>query len=82
MTRGTDERPTRRLLISERYGDAYVVELRASLILLRPKGSRRGGRAEVAVTPGAIYTRAMIARVDAERREKAKARKQGRRTSR
>ncbi len=75
MTRASDVRPTRRLLTSDRYRDEYVVELRASLILMRPKGSRRGGPAEVAVYPGAIYTRAMIARVDAERRAKAAARK-------
>lgn len=79
MTRGSNERPTRRLLRSERFGDEYVIELRADLILMRPKGARRNGRAEIAVTPGAIYQRALEVRVDAERRANAKARKAGRR---
>lgn len=77
MTRGSNERPTKRLLAS-RFGDEYVVELRSDLILMRPKGSRRGGRAEVSVTPGAIYQRALQVRIDAEKAAKKRARRSGR----
>jgi hypothetical protein len=73
MTKGSNERPTRRLLTS-RYGD-YVVELRADLMLIRPKGARRGGKSEVAALPGVVYQRALLQRVDAERRERKKSRR-------
>lgn len=55
MTRGSDHRPTRRLTVSAQYGDEYVVEIGAHFINVRPKGSRRGGPAEVSVTPGSLY---------------------------
>lgn len=73
MTRGSDERPTRRVLASG--GDEYVVELRETLLLIRPKGTRRNGRSEIVVTPGQVYVRAVMARADAERREKQKLRR-------
>lgn len=69
MTKGSNERPVRRVL-ADRYGDHWVVELRADLILIRPKGSRVGGKAEIAVTPGIVYQRAMAQRVAAEIDEK------------
>jgi 5-enolpyruvylshikimate-3-phosphate synthase len=72
MTHGSDERPTRRVLRALD-GTEYVVELRASLLTIRPKGTRRNGRAEVVVTPSSIYTRALIARAEAEQREKRRA---------
>jgi hypothetical protein len=72
VTRGNDLRPTRRLL-SSRYGD-YVVELRATLILIRPKGSRRGGRAEVAIPVGAAYQRALLSQMADAKRAKRKGR--------
>jgi hypothetical protein len=58
MTRSRDERPTRRLM-SNRYGDEYVIELRADTIAIRPKRSRRGGLAEVVVLPGLVYLAAV-----------------------
>lgn len=70
MTKASDARPTRRLL-SARDGE-YAVELRSTLILIRPKGTRRGGRAEVAIPVGAAYLRAMIAQVEDARRAKRK----------
>lgn len=73
MTRGSDVRPTRRLLSGP--AGEYAVELRESLILIRPKGARRNGGAEIVVTPGQVYVRAVMARVDAERREKRKLRR-------
>lgn len=71
MTRGSDIKPLRRLLAS-RYGDEYVIELLASVIIIRPKGSRRGGPAEVAFMPGAIYTRALLDRAPRRRRRRAR----------
>lgn len=74
MTRGSNERPVRRLLSSRQFNEDWAVELRADLILIRPKGSRRGGKAEVAVLPGVIYQRAMFDRISSEKREKQKMR--------
>lgn len=76
-TRKPKERPSRRRLInpmhgdefvirSSRFSDEYVITLRPDLILLRPKGSRRGGKAEVAVYPGVIYLRALQERIASE----------------
>lgn len=78
MTKGSDTRPTRRVLMARsRFGaiDSYVVELRESLIVLRPKGAKRGGPREVVVLPGAVYLDAIRRRVDAERRERKAKRK-------
>jgi hypothetical protein len=73
MTRATEERPTKRILAG-RDGD-YVVELRASLILVRPKGTRRGGPAEIAITPSLLHQRILAARAEEERRARQKARR-------
>lgn len=74
MTRGSDVRPVRRVLTSHTTGrsEDYVVELRQTLILIRPKGTRIGGKAEVAVPVGAIYQRAIISRMVDEKRTKRK----------
>lgn len=77
MTRGSDVRPVRRILDAPqalRWGKAteYVVELRATLILIRPKGTRIGGKAEVAIPVGVAYQRAIIAQVEDARRAKRK----------
>lgn len=85
MTRASNDRPTRRVM-SSRVGlskfertDEYVVELRAETMSIRPKGCRRNGPAEVVVTPGAIYLRALQVRIETERAEKRRARRKGRR---
>jgi hypothetical protein len=78
MTRATDSRPTRRVLITID-GVELVVELRRRSITVRPLGSRRGGPAEVELTPGSIYLRALMDRIDQERREKMARRKHRRR---
>lgn len=74
MTRASETRPTVRQLESV-LGDTYVVELRRTTITVRPKGSRKGGRSEVSITPGALYLRLMQARVDAEKASKRRARR-------
>lgn len=72
------ERPSRRRIInpihgdefvvcSSRFDDAYVLTLRPDLLLMRPKGSRRGGKAEVAIYPGVVYMRALQERIASER---------------
>jgi hypothetical protein len=66
MTPATDTKPTRRVL-SSRDGQ-YVVELRATLILIRPKGSRVGGKAEVAIPVGAVYQRGVMVQLADEQR--------------
>lgn len=71
MTKGSDEKPVRRVMLG-RDGDEYVVELRRSLILVRPKGTRRDGKQEVAVGPGQIHQRLLIARIDEEKKEARK----------
>lgn len=74
MTRGSDVRPVRRVLTSHAgyRPEDYVVELRQTLILIRPKGTRIGGRAEVAIPVGAVYQRALISRMADEKRAKRK----------
>jgi hypothetical protein len=76
MTRAQDTRPTRRLL-SGWQGEDFVVELEARRIVVRPKGTRRGGRSEVAVTPSLLYDLMLMRRVEEKRREKRKARRKG-----
>lgn len=78
MTPATNERPTRRVLRS-RDGSDYVVELRADLMLIRPKGTRRGGKAEIAITPGLVYIAALRKRIDEEKAAKRKSRRRARR---
>lgn len=81
-TRASDVRPTRRLVESP-LGDAYVLEVYARRLVLRPKGARRGGPAEVEVSPGRVYQRALRERLEAERAEKRATRRgAGRRTGR
>lgn len=72
MTRGSDNKPTRRVLATAE--GEFVVELRERTVAIRPKGSRRGGPSEVVVTPTSVYTRALLARTESELREKRKAR--------
>lgn len=50
-------------------GKLMVVEITERVIAWRPKGTRRGGAQEVQMTHGQAYLRAMMARVDAERRQ-------------
>ena len=56
-TRATNERPTRRLM-----GD-LVVELSAGVVTIRPVRTRKGGPAEIAVTPRRVYEAALLKRV-------------------
>lgn len=76
MTRGSDLTPTRRLL--ESLHGPLVVELRAATLVLRPKGTRRGGPLEVTVRAGSIYQRA----IEQQMAELRKARKQARKATR
>lgn len=72
MTRAT-EHPLRRVVES---GEGpMILEITSRTIALRPYRSRRGGPAEIVVTHGAIYLRAMMARVDAAQRAKRRARR-------
>ena len=77
MTRGSDERPTRRLMRST-WGD-LVVELRESTLVVRPKGSRTGGPAEIAVRVGSVYQRGLEQALAERKRARKKARAEARR---
>ena len=66
MTRATSQ-PTRRI-VQDKTGREYVAEVRADTLALRPLRSRRGGPADVVMTWGAVYTRALLARPKARRR--------------
>ncbi len=74
MTRANETSPTRRLVV-DGFGAELVVELYARRLVLRPKGCKRGGPAEVDVTPGQLYQRLLVARAEEKRR--AKRRKRG-----
>lgn len=73
MTRASDLKPVRRVMSS--MSGEFVVELRERIIIIRPKGTRKQGKAEVGVTVGAIYQRALMAQIDSEKRAKRAARK-------
>lgn len=73
MTKGSDLRPVRRMMDGIRGGN-YAVEVRARTVVIRPKGARRGGPAEVTVTPGAVYVRAMMAQAEARKAMKRRRR--------
>lgn len=66
MTPASDSSPTRRI-VSGYQGALYVVELRAGEIVVRPKGSKRGGPAEVSITPSALHDRLLLAKPTAAR---------------
>lgn len=74
MTKGSNTRPTRRVLAAPRHDRPFVVELLSEVIILRPKGARRGGPAEVVVLPGAVYVRALMTQVKARRTRTRRAR--------
>lgn len=71
------ERPTRREVDSSH--GPLVAELLDRMLTLRPKGARAGGPAEISVTFGQIYQRAMEDRVLAKLREKQRQRRKARR---
>lgn len=75
MTRAHELTPTRRV-VTDGFGDDLIVEVFARRLVLRPKGCKRGGPAEVEVTPGQLYQRLLVARAEERRRAK---RKKGRR---
>ena len=77
MTHASDESPTRRVVLGYQ-GAEYVVELRSNLILVRPKGTRRGGSAEVAITPSRLHDRLLAARTEEERPRRRRGRQVGR----
>lgn len=72
MTKGSNTRPTRRLLEAPKHNRPFVVELMAEVIIIRPKGSRRGGPAEVVIMPGAAYVRALMTATKARRKGRAR----------
>lgn len=75
MTRAHELTPTRRV-VTDGFGDDLIIEVFARRLVLRPKGCKRGGPAEVEVTPGQLYQRLLVARAEERRRAK---RKKGRR---
>lgn len=78
MTRASDLRPTVRVLLGGR-GTELVYEIRAGRITIRPLGCRRGGPAEVEVTPLSIYEQALIVRANRKRAERLARRQERRR---
>jgi hypothetical protein len=62
MTKASDDKPVRRVTTPNRYGEVFVVELYNSRIVVRPKGARRGGPAEVEMSPSLFYQRLMAPR--------------------
>ena len=74
MTRAT-QKPVVRVVVGgdDRLGrQELVAEVRDRVLTLRPVRTRREGPQEVTVPWGAIYLRAMVARVEEERRVKGK----------
>jgi len=62
MTKASDTTPVRRVTTPNRYGEEFVIEVYNSRIVVRPKGSRKGGKAEVEMTPSLFYQRLMAPR--------------------
>lgn len=73
MTKANDVRPTRREVLSK-YDGVIVAEITARTLKLRPKGCRRGGPAEITVTWGSIFNRALADQAA----ERAKQKRRGR----
>jgi len=78
VTRASDSRPTRRVMLTID-GMELVIELRRRTITIRPLGTRRGGPAEVEITLGSIWVRVLMDRADQAHREKLARRKARRR---
>lgn len=74
MTRAHETNPTRRIVVSG-FGEELVVEVYSRRLVLRPKGCKRGGPAEVEVGPGQLYQRLLVARAEEKRRAKKRARR-------
>lgn len=64
MTTATDHKPVRRIVhgVGRYANEEYVVEVRAQVLVIRPKGTRRDGPAEVTVPFGSLYLNAMARR--------------------
>lgn len=62
MTKARDDKPVRRVTSPNRYGEQFVIEVYNSRIVVRPKGTRRGGKAEVELSPSLFYQRLMAPR--------------------
>jgi hypothetical protein len=73
VTPASDHKPTKRLMTSS-WGE-LVVELKESVLVIRPKGSRSNGPVEVAVRVGSIYQRALEQKILMARMEKRRSRK-------
>lgn len=64
MTPATNESPTKRVMSVPQPGgrEEFAVELSVSNITIRPKGTRKGGPAEVVLNINSVYTRALMDR--------------------
>lgn len=76
MTRASDTRPTIRELTT-RFGDRYVVTLGASVVSLRPKGTR-SPKVRIDLDVGALYIRALTAQIEADRKARRRGKAGGR----
>lgn len=78
MTRATSK-PLRRVVQGQVFGRGleFVIEVSDRLLVLRPKGTRRGGPAEAVVQWSGLYTRLMWDAAQ-ERKRAKKRRKSGR----
>lgn len=65
MIEARNDSPTRRIVTGYQ-GSKYVVELRQDEIVVRPKGARTGGPAEVSITPSALHDKLILGRERAE----------------
>lgn len=76
MTHGSDTKILRRKMTS-RGGDQYKVEIKSSEITVRPFGSR-SEKVLVRLDIGALYLRQLVAKLDAEKRDRQRAKRGGR----
>lgn len=79
MTRANDVTPVRRI-VRGRSGDEYVVQLFATVVTIRPKGTR-SGKVSVCLEWGQLFQRSLIAKLEADakaKRAERKARRRGR----
>lgn len=74
MTRANDVTPVRRL-VRGRSGDEYVVEVFATVVTIRPKGSRSPKVRVCMEWGGSLFQRALVARLEEEARAKRAARR-------
>lgn len=75
MTTRASSKPLKRLVLSVDASQEFVAEITDRVLTLRPPKTRRGGPQEIQIGWGSIYLRAMMTRVEEQRKLKRRKRR-------